>query len=381
MVLLPIMAAVFMAFLVTGIAMPALPLHVHQGLGLGTFVVGLVGGTQFGAALVSRMWAGGHADRRGTKRAVVAGLLAAAAAGALYLVSLRFVDAPVTSVAVLLLGRAVLGGAESFVITGALGWGSALGGAQNTGKVIAWVGTAMYAAFAIGAPAGGLLYDAYGFRAIALATMLVPLATLAIIVRLRPVPPQAHARPPLTKVMGAVWVPGLGLAFSSLGFGAIATFIVLLFAANGWEHAWLPFSAFAIAFILARVVFGHLPDRRGGARVALISVLLEAAGLALIWVAPRAALALLGAVLAGLGYSLVFPGFGVEAVRRAPPQSRALAMGAFTACLDLALGLGNPALGLIAGRAGVAAVFLASALTVLCAAGVAIRLLHAPSRG
>ncbi|SRR6266508_1335935 len=47
--LLPIMAAVFFAFLVIGIAMPVLPLHVHQGLGLGTFIVGLVAGSQFAA--------------------------------------------------------------------------------------------------------------------------------------------------------------------------------------------------------------------------------------------------------------------------------------------------------------------------------------------
>ena len=38
--LLPIMGAVFMAFLVTGMGMPVLPLHVHQGLGLGTLLVG-----------------------------------------------------------------------------------------------------------------------------------------------------------------------------------------------------------------------------------------------------------------------------------------------------------------------------------------------------
>src|SRR4051794_23048720 len=39
-VLLPIMAVVGVAYLVTGIAMPVLPIHVHQGLGLSTFVVG-----------------------------------------------------------------------------------------------------------------------------------------------------------------------------------------------------------------------------------------------------------------------------------------------------------------------------------------------------
>ena len=97
---------------------------------------------------------------------------------------------------------------------------------------------------------------------------------------------------------------------------------------------------------------GHLPDRLGGAKVALICVLIEAAGLTLIWVAPSIILAALGSALAGCGYSLVYPGLGAEAVRHAPPQSRGLAMGAYTAFLDVALGVGSPVLGLIAGRAG-----------------------------
>src|SRR4051812_23242595 len=80
--LLPIMAVVFSAYLVIGFAMPVLPLHVHQGLGFGTFVVGLVAGSQFAAALISRMWAGHYADRRGAKNAVVTGLLVAALSGA-----------------------------------------------------------------------------------------------------------------------------------------------------------------------------------------------------------------------------------------------------------------------------------------------------------
>jgi MFS family permease len=86
--LLPIMAAVFIAFLVIGAALPVLPLHVHQKLGLGTFLVGLVAGSQFTSAIVSRVWAGRHADRSGAKAAVMAGLLIAAAAGLLYFLSL-----------------------------------------------------------------------------------------------------------------------------------------------------------------------------------------------------------------------------------------------------------------------------------------------------
>ncbi|PWC38790.1 arabinose transporter [Azospirillum sp. TSO22-1] len=376
--LLPIMAVVLIAFLIIGLALPVLPLHVHQGLGLGTVAVGLVAGSQFAASLVSRVLAGHYADSRGAKRAVVVGLAGAAAAGLLYLLSLRFTEAPVLSATILILGRGLLGGAESFIITGALSWGLALVDARNAGKVMAWVGTAMYAAFAFGAPIGTALYASFGFTAIALATTLVPLATLLIVAPLRPVAPQLRARPAFTKVIGAVWVPGVGLALSSIGFGAITAFIALLFVDRGWSPVWLAFSAFAVAFIVARVLFGHLPDRLGGARVALISVLVEAAGQALIWLAPRPGLALVGAVLTGFGYSLVYPGLGVEAVHRAPPESRGLAMGAYTAFLDLALGVASPALGLVADGAGLGSVFLVSALVVLGAATVAGRLLKAP---
>ena len=372
--LLPIMGVVFVAFLIIGLAMPVLPLHVHQDLGLSTFVVGMVAGSQFAASLLSRVWAGRHADIRGAKHAVVAGLVASAAAGLLYLLSLRFIHSPWFSVVILLLGRAVLGAGESFIITGAQTWGLALAGARNAGKVLAWMGTAMYAAFALGAPVGTALYGAYGFPAIALATALVPLATLLLVTPVRRVVPTGRAHAPFTTVIAAVWVPGVGLALSSFGFGAMTAFASLLFASRGWP-IWAAFTSFAVAFIVARVFLGHLADRVGGARVALTFVVIEAVGLGLLWVAPWPGVALIGAALTGFGYSLVYPGFGVEAVRRAPAQSRGLAMGAYTAFLDLTLGLASPALGLIGSVAGIGAVFLTSAVVVLCAVGIAIWLL------
>ena len=95
----------------------------------------------------------------------------------------------------------------------------------------------------------------------------------------------------------------------------------------------------------------------------------------MIWLAPNPGTVFAGAALAGLGYSLVFPVFGVEAVRRAPAENRGLAMGAYSACLDLALGISGPTLGFLASGAGLNAVFLSSAIIVLGAAVVAIWLL------
>jgi len=368
---LPIMGVVSLAFLVIGFALPVLPLHVHEDLGLSTFVVGLVTGSQFAASLISRVWSGRYADSRGAKRAVVFGLLTAVVGGLLYLVSLPLVGRPSLSVSVLLVGRALLGGAESLVITGAVSWGLGLAGPANTGRVIAWVGMAMFASLAFGAPVGTTLYALGGFTAVALATILVPLIAVLLVAPLSAVRAKRGTQTGLMKILGAVWLPGFGSALSTLGFGAMIAFSALLSAQHGWTPVWLTFSAFAMALVAARLFLGHIPDMLGGARVALVCVFVEAAGLALIWFAPNPLLAAAGAALTGFGYSLVYPGLGIEAMKRVPSQSRGLAMGAYTVFLDVALGFGSPALGLLAGRTGVGSVFLASAILALGAAVVA----------
>jgi MFS family permease len=112
------LGAVFVAFLVIGMAMPVLPLHVHEGLRLGPSVVGLVAGSQFAAAILSRVWAGRQSDTGGPKLAMIAGLAIAAASGGLYFLSLTALNRPAVSVAILLLGRLLLGVGESFIIIG-----------------------------------------------------------------------------------------------------------------------------------------------------------------------------------------------------------------------------------------------------------------------
>lgn len=123
----------------------------------------------------------------------------------------------------------------------------------------------------------------------------------------------------------------------------------------------------SVAFILGRAGFGQPPDRIGGAKVALVCMLIEAAGQVLIWSAHSSFVALFGTAFTGLGFSLVYPALGVEAIRRAPEQSCGLAMGAYTAFLDLSLGVAGPTLGLVAGWTNLLAVFPASAVVALIA--------------
>jgi MFS family permease len=154
----------------------------------------------------------------------------------------------------------------------------------------------------------------------------------------------------------------------------ITAFAVLLFVQRGWGGGALAVSSMGVGFIAARLAFGHLPDQVGGARVALYCVLAEALGLVLIWGAPLPMLAWVGAALAGGGYGLGFQSFGLEAVLRAPVQSRGSAMGAYVMFQDVSMGLAPPLGGWLAHAAGLDAVYLAAALGALGAAAVAFAL-------
>lgn len=374
--LVPIMTFVFAAYLVVGLALPVVPLYVRNDLGLDNFTVGVVAGSPFAAALLSRLAAGRFADAVGAKRAIAVGLLAAAAGGGLFLISHVVEGQPSIAVYPLLAGRALLGVADSFIITGALSWGLALLGAEHTGRVMAWVGTALYAAFAVGAPLGTAFYGSRGFFAIALATVLIPLFALVLLAPQRVPSARKHTQPAATiaSVASVVWQPGIALACSGVGFGAIMAFIALLFIDHRWTPLWPALSALSGAFIVGRLLFGGVADRIGGANVSFVCILLEAAGLILIWAAPSVPITLAGVTLSGLGYSLVYPSLGVEAIRRATPESRGVTMAAYTAFLDLSLGVSGPLLGLIAGHVGLNAVYLVSAALACVAAGLTLRL-------
>jgi MFS family permease len=366
-----LMGCVFTVFLLTGAALPALPLHIHDDLGFSTFAVGMVSGAQFAAALLCRLWSGSISDRKGPKFAVTAGLLLAACAGVLYLLSMATASQPALSIAILLMGRVMLGGAESFIMIGAQSWCLSLSGPGHVGRMIAWIGTAMFVAMALGAPLGSFLYAAFGFASIGWATLIGAATTWLLVIAI-PLPRAApQSRKATREVLKAVWLPGLAMAFSSLGYGIMTAFAVLLFVQKGWQPAWLSFTAFAAALMVARVFFGALPDRLGGARTSMIFIVIHSAGLATIWIAPYAWLAFAGAAMAGFGYALVYPGLGMEAVARAPTDAKGMAMGVYTAFIDLALGMFAPLLGLLANVIGLAQVFLATALLALCAVPIA----------
>jgi MFS family permease len=373
----PFTLIIFFAYLTVGLPLAALPLQVHDVLGFDNLIVGVTIGVQALVTLLTRQFAGVLCDRRGAKFGVVAGSGVAIAASAIYLVSAVAPLSPVASLALLLAARVISGLAESLIMTGALAWGIGAVGVENAGRVMVWVGIGLYTAIAAGAPIGVALMKepggTGGFAAVSLGMIVVSVLAVAAASLTPGVAPLGGERMPFGKVIGRIAPFGAGLALATLAFGAIGAFGALDFEHKGWPGSGFALTGYGVAYVFTRLVFGGWPDRFGGARVAAWSLLIECIGQLMMWLAPHPALAFAGTALTGAGNALVFPAFGVEAVKRVPPASRGAALGAYVACFDVGFGLAGPTTGLMAGAFGYPSVFALGAFGAAAAIVVAWR--------
>ena len=348
-----------------GPALPVIPLFVHEKLGFSNLVVGLVIGIQFLATVLTRGYAGRVTDHQGGKRAALQGAAFSALGGVLYMIAALPGLSSGVSLAIVMAGRLAAGLGESQFVTGCVSWSIASVGPQRAGMSMSWTGIAMFAALAIGAPVGMGLYQQWGLQAAMIACVVAPMLAILIAVGATSYISPAGHRMPFYRVISQIWREGLGLMLQGVGLSGLTAFASLYFAMRGWSHAGLVMTAFGIGFILMRIVFGHLPDRIGGYRVALVVARHRSHRPSGVVGAPYEIVALRGAFVTGLGCALVFPALGVEALKRVLPANRGSAMGGFVAFLDIAYGIAGPGAGLVAGQFGYAAVYLLGAASAL----------------
>jgi len=340
---------------------------MHGPLDSGDLAVGVVIGAYAITGLLLRPVAGRLADTRGRKQTVLVGAVMVALSGLLYLPSL--------GLAGLIFARLLLGAGEGAVYTAGSAWIVDLAPEERRGQVLGLYGLAVWGGLGVGPLVGELLLDVGSYTTVWIFAAVLPvLGALFALAARDPFVPRRHAEPHPLIAPEAVG-PGFAIALASMGYAAIATFIVLHLEARGIGHGATVFAAFAAMLVLTRLVFGHLPDRVGAAPVAIVATLGEAVGLVLIAVAETLPVALLGGLVMGAAFSLLNPALMLIALGRVSQQARGAAMGTYTAFFDAGVGIGAPLAGLVAALAGYeAAFFFAAAVCVGAALMVLVRL-------
>jgi MFS family permease len=361
-----VFVAALLAFIAIGAALPVLPAYVRGPLHSGDVSVGVVVGAFAITSVFCRPLAGRRADVDGRRIVLVCGALAMTLGGALYLVA--------SSVPSLIAARLAVGAGEGAVYTSGVTWAVDLAPEDRRGLALGLFGLAVWGGLSLGPVAGEVLRASVGYDAVWTLTAVLPLLGAVIASRLPEPPPatgEAREPGPLALLPRAAHRPGLALALANVGYAALAGFVILHLKARHISGGATVFTAFAVAVFASRLALSRVPDRAGARRTATAAGLFEALGLALVAVAHSLLLALVGALVMGVGFSMLFPALALMVVGEVGDDRRGSAMGAFTAFFDIGVGIGGPLCGATAAIAGYPAVFALSAVAALATAALA----------
>jgi MFS family permease len=352
--------ALFLTYLSVAMALPVVSVFVKEVLKLPNWLGGGAVGVAFVSTILSRKHAGHFADARSSKKCFMLGFFFYIAA-ALVCMSASISGLSVSVAFVILIaGRLLLGIGESMATVGFLSWHFSRLGSVHSGKVLSVFGMAMYGAFALGGPLGLTLYKYFGFASVMLASSILPIIGVIMFLTSPEVAPHktTEAKKSFLNLLGTIWKQGLTVMLQGVGFAVLGAFISLYFKDQGWPYAGVGLSLFGIGFVISRILFGALPDKIGGVKVTLVSLVVETVGQSLLWLAPHYSLALIGALLTGLGCSMIYPAMGVEVIKRVRPEQRGTAFGGFAMFQDIAYAFSAPIAGVLADNFSYSSTFL-----------------------
>ncbi len=332
-------------FTAIGVAILALPFYVTGPIGSDESGAGLAFGAFGVTALICRPFAGRLSDTRGRRPLLIAGALGCG----LGMVLMPFVDSLVMVVAI----RLLQGVAEASFFVAGFALLADVAPAERMGEALSYNSIGLYAGIAFGPPLGEVLLETWGVDAAWYgATVLSLLAALLVLVLTEP--PHDPDLEGHGKLIHRPGIPvSLGFFTSLAAISGFLAFAALYSADIGMSNTSVALFVYGCVVIGCRIAFARVPDRIPSLLLATGSLLGIGTGLVVIaaWSSPVGLIA--GAVVMALGVTFSTPAFFSAIFATARPSERGAAAGTASAFIDLGLGFGPIALGLVADAQGI----------------------------
>lgn len=340
----------FLGYLCIGLPLAIIPIFITKSLGYSAIVAGIVISIQYAATFLTRGLSGTLIDKYGPRLSVFVSMSCFILSGILLYLTYLFSNQPLLSIGILIIARLVTGCAEGFIGASPINWAMLVAGERQTATIISYNGIASYGALAVGASLGVSLNHQIGMNAIAVLTMVIGavgyfLASKKANVLATTSEKDVQVPVAFITVLSKVAPYGICLMLAGLGFGTISNYITLYYDHFHWENAALCLTVFSILFIIGRIFFANAINEHGGVRVAMACMACETLGLLLLALFHQPYIALIGAAVTGLGFSLIFPALGVEAVKLFSANRSGAAIAAYGLFIDISLGITGPLIG------------------------------------
>jgi predicted MFS family arabinose efflux permease len=357
-------------FTSVGVTVHTLPLYSTGPIGSDEAGAGLAFGAFGVTALICRPFAGRLSDTRGRIPLMVFGALLAA----LGMVLFPFVD----SLAAVVLIRLLQGVAEAAFFVAGFALLADIAPPSRMGEALSYNSLGLYLGLALGPPLGEVLLEQWGFgtawAGAAVLALLAAALTMLIVEPDRVADVDGHG----LLIHRPAMAISLGFFTSLAAMGGFLTFASLHSEAIGMENSSLALLVYGLVVVVCRVVFAKVPDRLPSLPLGAASLVAIATGLliAAAWQEPAGLL--VGVVILALGVTFSTPAFFSAIFATASPSERGAASGTASAFIDLGLGFGPIALGLVASAQGIPWAFATGAAVALVGAVWTVSLTRAP---
>ncbi|MCD1116636.1 MFS transporter [Chryseobacterium turcicum] len=362
----------FIGYFIIGLSLSVLPIFISKSLGFSLLIAGIVISLQYISTFFLRAYSGKVIDGKGPKPAVLFSMIGFSLTGIFLILAYYFKFSPMLSLTFLVITRLLTGCAEGMVGASPINWAMMAFGEKHTAKIISFNGVASYGALAMGASLGIIIEQKFGLYGIGILSIILGIIGF-FFAKTKENKTNTHQKEiqSFWKVLGKVAPFGVCLALGGIGFASISTFITLYYNHFHWNNGALCLSIFGALFVAGRLVFSNVINKYGGIKVAIACLFVETIGLLIITFATNAQMALVGAGVTGLGFSLIFPAFGIMAIKSVSPSSQGSALAGYGLFIDISLGVAGPIIGSVADFFGMQFIFPFSAAMVFIGLGLA----------
>ncbi len=340
-----------------------LPMYVVKHLGGQAASIGLVMGLPTISTVLLLPFFGRQSDRRGRKLVLLFGLSGLVLSGPLHCLA--------TTLPLLLALRVFFGVVWAAAIAALVAFIADLSPVQRRGEAMGYVNVTSNIALAIGPAIGIAIIKAYDFNTLFLSFTALAALALAISLVTKETLEGQHkkvrtaARASTPRHLRTILFSPMIMLSITIGYGALLSFLPIYALDQGVDNPGVFFTLLAAFLVLARVSTGRLSDRFGRRAVILPGIGIVVASLLILSTSASLTAIVAVAILFGVGFGSTHSALMALAADYADVASRGAAMSFLAASIEMGIGLGSIALGLIVQFVGFPGIYLVAALAAL----------------